>query len=284
MKRLFPLFAFLPFLVMGCVSSDRPDSDSGGSASSGSSNGSGNEYILADLSGAWVGSFTPFSSTEFGERGAYLRLDEFGRLLEVADTEAFEWTTATARLDQSINSDGAFMISMSDLDSEKVLIQTLTGVMDSTRTVLQGTYTLQTSEDSASGGVFSFIRSYPGAFSNESHLNGRWSGPAFNKLDAQVSMEIELDSMGSVLSGHVRYGEKRDYGIAHGFLTDSSNEFAVVFTDDEVGRIDDVVLVGTDGSITTFRYLLVSSDGRILGGPGHDSLLGAGQARLSRNL
>ncbi len=283
MISLHPTFTrsiLLSFLFLSC-GGEEVDADSTGTTGSNAGNAS-TPLSITDLSGSWVGTFSP-TLPPSADRVAYMRFDEYGQLYELVDSESVEWSAGNSEMAQLLSAEGAFSSTIVSNGYTKLSAQTLTGAMDATGRHLAGVYQSLHDDGSASLGTFSFVRSFPGAFSLENHIQGTWSGPAFDETRGAF-LSVEFDAFGSVLGGEVRYNELPSSRVVHSILGDFTNQDAMLFTNDEVGRFDNVVLNGSDGTLTTFRYVLVSFDGKILAGPGEDSVLGPGHARLSRDL
>jgi len=242
--------------------------------------GSTTPFSSTDLDGSWVGVLTPSDSLQ-PSRGGYLKFNPLGQLTECADTDAFEWYQATANLSATLAENGAFSCSMMASYGEQ-FAQIFTGTMDASRNVLEGYYELSKDGVRIQDGTFSMPRSSPGFFTPSAYLSGSWVGPAFNDSRKGVTISFELDAAGELLSGEITEGPQLNWESIHSFSLDGSNTSAFTFTDDAVGRMDNVTLHSEDGAVTTFRFLIVSADGMIIGGVGEDTELGAGEMRAVR--
>jgi hypothetical protein len=269
---------FLLALLPSCLDGGDPVGQSSGSVGSGSTS-EGFEQV--ELEGSWVGLLSPYDTTQ-PERSTYFKFDSIGRLIESADTDANEWYLETSYFSAQLLDDGTFASSMMASYGTR-MAQVFTGTMDASRNVLEGSYELSKDGFSVQEGTFALTRSLPGNFNTSVHLAGAWVGPAFNEVRKGVSLSVALDESGSPLSGGITDGPEANWEPIHDFLIDGSNTQAFQFADDAVGRLENVQLLSDDGAVTTFRFLIVSPDGLILGGPGEDSELGHGKVRLARD-
>lgn len=256
----------------------------GGSGLLGSVTGGGSNsgFKTKDLAGAWTGILSPIPPLAPPSEGAtdpypfYFRCDPAGQPTEGADARGTDWNLALAVASAAVNKQGEFGIEVVAIGGIHAL--TLIGSMDSGRLALTGTYKIQQHLSVIEQGTFAMQKSAgPGQFSVADQLEGSWSGIAYRNTTSRYrDLLLDLDAAGSVIGGEL-VGE-------HTFIPNGPNVGIFTFAagDDEVGRLNGVVIQSSDGSTQTLHFLLVSLDGSLLGGPGTDSTLGDGIARLEK--
>jgi len=207
-------------------------------------------------------------------RNFYLRFVD-GLITDSAEGFGSEWATANARVNVQFDRNGRLRASLrSNLAAGNL---TLEGQMDEAMVLLSGTYSFTDADGAITQGSFSLNRSSgPGHFLI-SLLGGTWDGEGVNERSKFRLATLEIGTAGRLLSAEVRHPVTD--AVVHRY-----GDGAALFklTDDAVGRMDDVVVTGNDGSTLRFRYLLVNEEGTLLSGPGFDSVLGAGFAIIAR--
>ena len=241
-------------------------------------------YKTKDLAGAWTGVFTPIPPPSSNAPNGsavdpypfYMRFDVAGKPFEGADARGWDWSLAVAGTNSAVNKTGDVLVEMSGTNGVNAM--RLVGVMEESRMVHTGTYTIQKHLSVIEEGTYVLTKSTgPGHFTNAAQLEGSWSGIGYRKTNGRFrDMLLDLDANGSIVGGEL-VGE-------HVFSLTGVNDglFDLALGDSEVGRLDDVVVQSTDGSTQTLHFLLVTEDGSLLGGPGTDSVLGDGVVRLER--
>lgn len=253
---------------------------SGGSGSStvggGGGTGGGNDarFLWEDLNGDWVGQLAPAATAAPGvqARNAYLRWTE-QRLVEAAESGGLEFVAGGSTRSFKFNAKGALTADLQLDASEGRLL--LSGAMDASRSVLQGTYQLTDGGGAQRSGSFTFSRSTGASQFSQAMLTGRWDGLGKNGVGKFRFLKLELDAAGALTNGFMNHPDTeakiRDYSLGAG---------AIVFSDSSVGRINDVLLISEQGETLSFPFLLLDLDGTLLAGAGTESGLGAGVAEL----
>ncbi len=228
-------------------------------------------FTFDDLMGDWVGQLTPDNPLRLTQN-LYLRFSS-DVLAEAADSAGNEW-----RLD---NSDRTFDFSSDGLlEANLGLLVGVAGLeilaeMDEAHTVLTGAY-VQTGPDLFPvAGTLELVRSSGLDMFDEPMLAGTWSGDITNSAAKKQLLELTLDAAGTVVSGKMT---RAVLGTIR--RTYSAGAASFTFFDSAIGRFESVVLTADTGETSTFHYLLLDRDATLLGGPGTDSKLGAGIARL----
>lgn len=257
---------------------------SGGSGSStvggggGTGGGNGARFVWEDLNGDWVGQLAPAATAAPGVQGrnAYLRWSE-QRLIEAAESGGQEFLDGNSTRTFKFSARGALTADLDVAATDGRLL--LSGSMDASRSVLQGTYQLTDADGEQRNGTFTFTRSIGAGQFTQEMLTGRWDGLGKNGVGKFRFLKLELDAAGVVVDGLMRHPDTenkiRDYSPGAGVLN---------FSDSSVGRINNVLVVSDQGETLTAPFLLLDLDGTLLAGAGTESGLGQGIAELVRGL
>ena len=245
-----------------------------GGSGSASAAGSGTviTFALADMEGDWIGQMVPDSPSK-PKRNFYLRVVN-GVLVEASDSARSRWNQGDAVTDLSLEVDGDFDANMSSLAAASDLV--LSGSMVLDKSTVNGTYSYNGASLLQSEGTFTLTRSSgPGHFDLD-QIVGDWEGFGYNMLANRRDMELQLDLAGDVMTARIFRATGTD---VHTYAA-GAGTFA--YFDDSIGLLEDVVMIATDGAITTFEYLLVDEDGTLMGGAANDTKLGDGIIELRR--
>lgn len=257
----------------------------GGSGLFGVVSGAGSTppFTTADLAGAWTGVLTPVPPTNGPANGAtdpypfYVRFDAAGMPTEGADGRGWDWDLAITSNNAAVNKQGDLLVEISGNGAVNVL--KLFGTLSADKQVQTGTYTISKHLNVIEEGNYVLTRSSgPGHFSIADQVAGSWTGIGYRKSTNRFrDLLLDVDASGSVIGGEL-VGE-------HVFIQNGVNTglFDFLGGDDEVGRLDNVVIQSTDGSTQTLHYLLFTEDGTLAGGPGTDSVLGSGIVRIVKS-
>ncbi|TAH35487.1 MAG: hypothetical protein EYC70_12575 [Planctomycetota bacterium] len=232
----------------------------------------GDVFSAADLAGDWVGVFTP-SNPQRDSFNFYARFDAAGAAYEAADGLADQWTTADSEFRSNVDPRGNALVNLEQRTEQGARMRIL-GVLDRARLRLGGDFTLARTGASDVGGAFEMHRtSGAGHFSAATHLAGRWLGYGAGQGNHRKDIRWEIGADGTLLRGDME---------VHVFIRGGPNTGIFQFSNDAVGRLDNVVIRSADGSVQTLEYFLVDDTGTLMGGPGADSVLGPGLCRLVR--
>lgn len=219
--------------------------------------------------GDWVGQLVPDSAGRLTQN-VYLRFAA-DQLVEAADSAGNEWTLVNSDREFDFSSGGALEAEMAWLVGASSLA--IQAQMDAARTVLTGTYVQVGGDLFPVPGTITLTRSAAGAFTS-ALLEGDWAGTGTRVTGEGLVLEFSIGPGGDLLAGRIK---RRNGTIRRSYLP-AAGSFA--FFDDAIGRLQDVVLVGDNGKVSTFHYLLVDVDGTLLAGIGTDEVFGAGLIRL----
>lgn len=244
---------------------------SGGSSSS-TPRPRGSSFSVADLAGDWTGVFVPANPAR-DSFNFYVRFDAAGSAFEGADGLGDQWQPADSVFASNVDRRGNALVNL-EQTAEMGVRMRLLGALDGARSLLRGEFALSRPAEADVEGSFELHKSSgPGHFTVAAHLAGSWLGYGAGQGNHRKDIRLELGADGSVLGGDME---------VHVFIAGGVNTGIFRFSNDAVGRIDDVLIQSTDGSLQTVDYLLVDEAGTLLGGPGMDSTLGNGLARLAR--
>ncbi|MGB0953830.1 MAG: hypothetical protein ACPG31_11430 [Planctomycetota bacterium] len=265
----------LAVLSFSCSRTALSSGSTGGGAGSGGSGGGtgGSGFTIADLNGDWTGSLLGDQTGDLA-RNFYLRFVD-GLVADSAEGFGSRWSTDNARINVAFDAAGRLRATLrSDLTAGNI---TLEGQMDDAMVILSGTYTFTADDGTVTAGTWSVTRSTgPGHFAI-SLLEGLWDGEGVNERSKFRLATLEIDATGLLVEAEVRHPVTD--AVVHRY---SGGAVQFTLTDDAVGRMDDVLITGNDGSTLRFTYLLVNEDGTLISGPGFDSALGAGFAVIAR--
>jgi hypothetical protein len=228
-------------------------------------------FGLDDLEGAWYGKLVPDSLAR-PERNYYVKIAA-GDAVEAADSLGNQWLVADSGRSLDFTAEGALSLSLSSLIESNDLV--LTAQMDDAMTTLAGTFSYLAPDGSVTDGTMTLVRSGGAGEFAPAVLEGAWTGFGTNDRGKRRSMEIDLAADGGVASGRIFHPLTLEE--VH-LYSAGSGTFA--FSDDTVGRLDDVVVLADGGDVLTFDWLLVDAEGTLMGGPGFDTLLGVGVVTL----
>lgn len=265
----------LAVLSFSCSRTALSSGSTGGGAGTGGggTGGGGGSFTIADLNGDWTGTLQG-DAIDALARNFYMRIVD-GLVSESAEGFGSEWATADSNIDLVFDSGGRLRASLrSNLTAGDL---TLDGQMDDAMVIISGTYTHVDDTGATTEGTFSVTRSSgPGHFLI-SVMGGDWNGSGVNDRSKFRFATLEVGTAGRLLGAEMRHPVTD--AIVHRY-SDGAAQFR--FTDDAVGRMDNVIVSGDDGSELRFRFLLINEEGTLLSGPGFDSLLGSGFAVIGR--
>jgi hypothetical protein len=232
-------------------------------------------FALADLEGDWFGQLVP-DSVAREKRNFYFSVVG-GQLIESADSFGNQWTSIdTSSLD--ITTEGLVSASLSSVLVTNNIV--LSAQMNDAMTLLTGTFSHLDPSDTVVDGTFVLKRSMGSGQFAAPVLEGSWSGMGTNSVGKRRLIDLLLDTAGAVLSGELI--RPFDNFVQHVYSPGPGNIFT--FTNDSVGRMDNVQILADDGSTLFFTYALIDEDGTLIGGPGFDSLMGSGVATLTKSV
>lgn len=230
-------------------------------------------FALADLEGDWVGKLLPDDAVR-PENNFYLRIAG-GSVTEAANSLGHEWTSVDSTRTLEFSDAGAMLsVLESTIYSNSM---SMDAQMDDAMTMLTGTYSHLIADGSLITGSFTLMRSSGVGHFDVSLFGGDWEGFGVNLVGKKRILSFGVAEDGSVESGVMTHPvtmlDDHTYSLGAGSFT---------FADDAIGRLDDVVLAGDDGSFLTFTYLLIDEEGTLVGGPAFDTLYSAGLVELVR--
>lgn len=229
-------------------------------------------FSMDDLNGDWFGQLVP-NSVARDVRNFYIRVSA-GEAIEAADSQGNQWTSIdNSTLDFTTE---GFMTA----DFESILFtnsMVVTAQMDDAMTTLTGNFSHLVNEVLVEG-TFVLKRSIGAGQFSSAVMEGTWEGMGVNARGKRRIINLVVDALGAVISGELI--RPLDSFVQHTYSAGPGNEF--VFTNDSVGRMDNVQITSDDGSVLFFTYALVDEDGTLLGGPGFDSLMGTGVGTLEK--
>jgi hypothetical protein len=230
---------------------------------------------MADLEGDWFGQLIP-DSVARDKRNFYFSVVG-GQLIESADSLGNQWTSIdTSSLD--ITTEGLLSASMSSVLVTNNIV--LSAQMDDAMSMLTGSFSHLDPSDNVIDGTFILRRSLGAGQFAAPVLEGSWSGIGINSVGKRRFIDLLLDAAGDILAGELI--RPFDGAVQHVYSAAPGNAFT--FTNDSVGRMDNVQITADDGSILFFTYALIDEDGTLIGGPGFDSLMGSGVAALTKSV
>lgn len=232
----------------------------------------GQTYSPADLAGDWVGTLVP-SNPLLQEYNFYVRCDGQGNAYEAANGVGNQWNLGNSVTGTTVSATGSVAINLQETLGMLATLE-LTGNFNIAADLITGSYAFYRNGAQIESGTFNLLLSTgPGHFSVAVQLAGSWSGDAASGLKSRPA-SLEIDSDGSILSGGA---------WLRVFDTSGLNTGVFQFSDDALGRLDNVVIHSTDGSMQTLIYAIVNDAGNLLTGQVRDSLLPVkGNLRLAR--
>lgn len=252
-------------------------SSTGGSAGTGSGAGSGGggstlNFSMGDLNGDWTGELIP-DNRQLISRNVYVRVAN-GAVTDSAEGGGGEWDPSSASITLDFTNQGFFDVAAASNTGKGDM--SLEGTMNVAMNKINGTVRIQGPNGGIFNGTFELRRSTgPGHFAIDL-TKGVWNGQGSNSRDKFRIASIELDSSGVVQTAELVHpitsASVHTYSVGAGTLS---------LFDDAIGRMNNVVITGDDGSTLTFDFLLVSDDGELITGVGRDSLLGEGRVELT---
>lgn len=229
-------------------------------------------FSSADLAGHWVGELIPSNPLSL-HWNFYVSFDGLGDPYEAATGQGYEWFLANAVLTSSVTQSGDVVLNLTGQSHSKAIL-TLTGNFNLGGHQITGSYTFQEHHAVVHTGTFELLLSNgPGHFTVASHLQGTWKGFANGELAARKPLTVLIGEDGSVLGGDIE---------VHAFVPHGANIGAFQFANDAVGRLENVVIHSSDGATTTLHMLIVNDAGNLMSGPGVDSTMGEGIARVRK--
>ncbi|MCP4094395.1 MAG: hypothetical protein GY747_13210 [Planctomycetes bacterium] len=245
-----------------------------GAGDGGNNGGGGTQFALADLDGNWAGEILPFLESR-GDRNLILQMLT-GNLLDASEGGGGDWEPGTASLDITFTVDGFLDLTLASVESGVLHLE---GAMNLARNTINGTFTRNEPERTAYEGTFEIRLSDGGAAFTTALISGEWLGQALNSSDRFRLSQLEVDIDGNLIRAALT--KPSSSVIVHHYLP-AGNEGVFRLDNENIGLLQEVVLVATDGSTLTFSYLLINDEGTLMSGPGEDSVLGSGHVELSR--
>lgn len=248
-------------------------SSTAGPGTGGGGGGAAITFSLANLEGDWVGQLIPDNLAR-PERNFYVRIAA-GTVTEAADSLGNEWKGANSARSLEFSEAGVMQSIMeSNILTNNMVID---AQMDDAMSTLTGTFSHLAPDGALIEGSFVLVHSVGAGHFPDSLISGVWDGFGANEMAKRRTFTATLAADGTVQSGEIRRPDNDELIHTYGA---GSGVFA--YSDSAIGRIDDVVVLGDDGSTLTFVYLLIDEEGSLLGGPGFDSRLGNGVVELNR--
>ena len=239
----------------------------------GAGGGTAITFDLSNLEGDWVGQLIPTNLAR-PERNFYIRIAA-GAVTEAADSLGNEWKGADSVRTLEFSEAGILQTIMESNIFTNNLV--LDAQMDDAMSTLTGTFSHLATDGALIEGTFVMVHSIGSGHFPDTLITGVWDGFGANEMAKRRNFTATLDTDGTVLTGEIRRPDNDD--LIHSY---SAGSGVFAYSDSAIGRIDDVIVLGDDGSVLTFIYLLVDEEGSLLGGPGFDSQLGTGVVELNR--
>lgn len=256
----------------------------GGSAGSGSGSGAGSgsgsggsggglAFSMGDLDGDWTGELIPVNGVGT-QRNVYIRVAN-GILTDSAEGGGGDWDPSNADIVLDFNTQGFLDLAIESLVDEEDM--SLEGTMNVALNQINGTTRIRRADGTFFEGTFELRRSTGAGHFSVDLTEGIWLGQGSNSRERFRISRIEFDNAGVVVQAEV---VNPSSSLTVHSYSDGAGTLAL--TDDAVGRINNVVITGDDGSTLTFAFLLVNDNGTLISGPGVDSELGSGRIELTR--
>lgn len=266
------------FLIVGVLASCSGGglSSTGGSAGAGSGSGGsggGLQFSMGDLNGDWTGELIPNDSSLI-KRNVYIRVAN-GQLTDCAEGGGGDWDSSNASIQLDFNTQGFLDLAIASLVDQEDL--SLEGTMNIALNQINGTARILQSGGVLLEGTFELRRSSGAGHFTIDLSEGEWQGQGSNSRDRFRVAGIEFDSVGAIVRAEVI--NPNSSITVHRY---SAGAGALELTDDAIGRINNVLFLGDDGSTLAFAFLLINDEGTLISGPGMDSVLGAGRVELTR--
>lgn len=257
------------------VTSGASNSGSGNSGTGAGNNNNGDiSFAMSDLDGDWTGELIPVQGATQLERNFYMRLLN-GLVNDCAEGSGGIWSEADADVQLTFRTDGSLDVSLTSNGVEGKLA--LEGTMNLAMTKINGTFSLQPDLGSVFSGTFELRRSSGNGQFDISLLQGDWEGIGSNPADKFRFADLSVDENGVLVSASISHPVTSNIVHTYGAGTTTFE-----FFDTAVGRMNNVVFNGSDGSTLTFEFMLINDDGTLMGGPAQDTQLGSGHAELIR--
>lgn len=250
----------------------------GGSAGSGAGSGSGGSggglaFSMGDLDGDWTGELIPVNGVGT-QRNIYIRMAN-GIMTDSAEGGGGDWDPSNASIVLDFSKQGFLDLAVESLVDEEDM--SLEGTMNVALNQINGTSRIRRADGTLFEGTFELRRSTGAGHFTVDLTEGIWLGQASNSRERFRISRIEFDQAGVVVQAEVV--NPRSSLTVHGY---SPGAGTLALDDDAIGRINNVVITGDDGSTLTFEFLLVNDAGTLISGPGADSVLGSGRIELTR--
>lgn len=262
---LIPLLLLVALL--GCRSTSTPAA--GGAPE-------GGPFAPGDLAGDWTGMLQTVQPNK-DPFNFYVRFDDAGVPYEAADALGHDWdpSEVVTGMESAIASNGTVSVLIAQLrDGLGPDSLQLQGVMNPTRTYMHGSFVLLEYGQVFTTGTFEAFRSTgPGHFALDL-LEGDYSGIGFRDIYGNWrDMSLQIGADGTVHGGSLSIYQ---------FLDGGPNTAVFAWYDDSIGRMENIIIEASDGTLVTFDYALVDETGTYLGGVGRHTTLGEGRAHLKR--
>lgn len=230
-------------------------------------------FALSDMDGDWVGQLLPDNLAR-PERNFYMRVSA-GAVDEAADSLGNQWMAVDSARSLEFSVEGVLQsILESNIQTNQMVID---AQMDDSLTTLTGTFSHLQVDGALVDGTFTLVRSSGAGHFPATLIEGTWDGFGANERSKRRTFTATLDAAGMLISGEIRHPATDE--LIHSY---SSGSGTFTYSDDAIGRLDNVVVAGDDGSTVTFSYLLIDEEGSLMGGPGFDSQMGFGVVELVR--
>ncbi len=291
----FPLIP-LALAVLGmafapsCIPSGGTDggNDSGGlgaGAGDGSgSDGSGNQFSDATLTGDWTGIMIPVPNplvnagdVLFLSRNFFLRVNSGGNIVLAADGLGLQFDVLSSEIrTSSVGGDGGFTATMK-ITSDRRETLTIAGKLDQTLTGISGYYELRShtadvpigEQELIDTGDFRLQLRDQNNSATTADLAGAWSGVGYDIDSRFLSTVVTFNAAGGITDG----GVYNAGSLVRSFSLNGSNDGILdPFSFPTLGRLDNVLMEMSDGNTLYLDYVLVDLDEGMISGPLLDSL------------
>ena len=218
-------------------------------------------YDNSYMAGDWLGSIEPNNQKE--PYLFYLRCLADGFPYAGADARENDWNDSDYTTFTWVRPSGAFTVSVIRGDA-LVLFE---GVMTLGGLVIEGRYLQVLGGNLSGGGDFSAVPSGgPGTFVQGDQLPGSWRGELSTLDGILVPIQLEVDSLDRIISGHID-GNQFD-------LSGWPGGIPIFYEIDSVGRTSSLTVSVMDGSTLQVPFMLVDEDGALVSGKAEHSVLG----------
>jgi len=229
-----------------------------GGGGTGSAGGGGtvtppDDFLTEDLRGDWVGILVPDVLGKL-PYSFYICCDDTGAPYLGADAKTRDWSMPTVYTYSKVKPDGEFSMIIVDCTN----LYTFDGFIDVGRRTISGDYLMLHEGRLEGEGTYSAVLSAPGVFTIADQVAGSWSGTAVNSSGAIRPVDVEIDSVGNIVS----------YNFDNVAFDTTQSSLTVMLENDTVGRLGSLNMKLLDGAVQSINHLLVDESGTRLGGYG----------------